>query len=236
MRKKAVFAGLPISLALLFACGDGGSSDPYINPYATTVNGEVTQQSLTTAGYKVDGKDLSYISAFSMENGKLMYASAPINPDGSFKINLKKGLKYSFVIFDENKDPVLYVKNNNKNENVFIIQGDTYIRIVVKLNTDGTISVVNLEHDDNSILDWDNLFDDTDGDYIPDIAEQDNDGDGKPDYDEDEDGYFDGIEDNNNNSYIDGSEDTDGDLLPDPIDNDDDNDGIPDDQDDDDND
>jgi hypothetical protein len=229
MRRKILFTSLLTGIALLYACGSGGSSDSYINPYATAVNGEVKQQTITTAGYQIDGKDLSYISAFSMDNGKLVYSSALINSDGSFKINLKRDLKYSFVIFDKNKIPVLYVSQNNKN--VFVIRGDTYIKIIINLNADGTVYVVDIEHDDNSILDWDDLFDDVDGDYIPDIAEQDNDGSGNPDYDEDGDGYFDGVEDNNNNGYIDGSEDSDDDLLPDPIDDDDDNDGIPDDED-----
>ncbi|ACO04182.1 MAG TPA: hypothetical protein DEP48_01470 [Persephonella sp.] len=231
MGKKFLSKGLLLSSVLLFACGGGESNDPYINPYASTVNGEITQQNLTAAGYQVDGKDLQYVSAFSMENGKLVYTSSVINPDGTFKLNLKKDLKYSFVIFDSNYNPVLYVKQSTKN--VLIIRGDTYVKIIIKLNPDGTITVVNLEHDQNTVFDWDDAFDDTDGDEIPDFAEDDNDGDGNPDYDRDGDGIFDGIEDKNNNSYIDGSEDTDNDMLPDPIDDDDDNDGIPDDQDDD---
>ncbi|WP_457644697.1 hypothetical protein [Persephonella sp.] len=230
--KRYISYSLLLSSVVMFSCGDDGSKDPYINPYVSTVSGEVTQQSVSTLGYQVDGKELQYISAFSMENGRLVYASSIINTDGTFKLNLKKDLKYSFVIFDKDYQPLLNIKQDLKN--VFIIKGDTYVRIVVKLNPDGTIDVADLEHDQNTLLDWDDLFDDLDGDEIPDFAESDNDGDGRLDYDEDGDGIFDGIEDKNNNSYIDGSEDTDRDLLPDPIDDDDDNDGIPDDQDDDD--
>ncbi len=226
MGKRFITKGVLISSVVLFACGGGEGSDPYINPYATTVNGEITQQGTTALGYKVDGKDLQYISAFSKENGKLVYTSSLINPDGTFKINLKKDLKYSFVLFDSNSKPVLYVKQNSGN--VFIIRGDTYIKIIIKLNPDGTVEVADLKHDENSLFEWDDLYDDSDGDEIPDFAEMD------PDYDEDGDGIFDGIEDKDNNSYIDGSEDTDNDMLPDPIDDDDDNDGIPDDQDEDD--
>ncbi len=230
MKKKLILGCLLSGSLITAGCGDGsGGSDQYINPYATVVNGEVVQQSVSTAGFKVDGKDLSYIAAFSMENGKVVYSVSNINNDGTFKINLKKNLDYSFVIFDPAGSPVLYVSDGASN--VFFIRGETYVKIIVNLDQTGNVVVEKIEHDQNSELKWDDLFKDGDDDKIPDFAENDNDGDGKPDYDEDGDGTFDGVVDKDNDSVVEGSDDTDDDHLPDPIDDDDDNDGIPDDQD-----
>ena len=64
---------------------------------------------------------------------------------------------------------------------------------------------------------------DTDGDGIPDYLDDDDDNDGIPDYlDDDADGN--GIDDDEEGKYF----DSDGDGIPDHLDDDDDNDGIPD--------
>ncbi|WP_456384246.1 hypothetical protein [Persephonella sp.] len=240
MKKRLLMKGFLTSALMLTSCGGGGgstSSDPYINPYAKVVNGEIVQQNTATtgiapAGYMVNGTEIAYVTAFALENGKLVYSTATVNDDGSFAVHLKNGLKYSFVLFDVNMQPVLLVREGMSN--VIIIRDNSYVRIVINITPDGQLTVVDIQHDENSILDWDEAYEDLDDDNIPDFAESDNDGDGLPDYDEDGDGTFDGVEDNDGDDTVDGSEDTDGDQLPDPIDDDDDNDGIPDEEDDDD--
>ncbi|WP_457642702.1 hypothetical protein [Persephonella sp.] len=238
LRKILTSGGLTAVLTAVSCGGGGGSTDTsgnqYLNPYAKVVNGEVVQQttqSIGTTGYVVDGVDLSYISAFSVENGRLVYSASTINNDGTFSLKLKDELKYTFVLFDADKKPVLIVTDNTKN--VIIVRDSGFLRIVIGVNG-GQLTVMDVEADPTLELDEDPLFDDADGNLIPDFAEQDNDGDGYLDYDEDGDNIFDGIEDNDGDGYIDGDDDEDGDGLPDPIDDDDDNDGIPDEEDDDD--
>lgn len=231
---KRKMAKLLSILAFTISCGgnSGNNSDSYINPYATTVNGEIIQQSQTASGFTLNGTKLSFITAFSIENNKLVYSSAVINPDGTFKLFLKKELKYAFVLFDKEGNPILYITQYSNN--VIVIEDNTYLKILLKTLNDGTFQVVNIEHDANSYLDWEALLEDSDNNNLPDYAEEDHNGNGLPDYDENNDGIFDGIEDTDGDGIIEGSDDTDNDHLPDPIDDDDDDDGIPDDEDDDD--
>jgi len=235
MERKIFIKGFLVSVLMLFSCGGGGGStseDPYINPYVKVVNGEIVQKSIATAGYLIDGTEIKYIAAFSLENGKLVYSTVPVDDNGNFQMYLKEKLEYSFVLFDVNMQPVLLIKENGNN--VILVEGDAYIKVVVDMASDGRLVVVDIEHDDNCFLERNELYEDYDDDNIPDFAEEDHDNDGYPDYDEDGDGYFDGIEDNDGDGVVDGAEDTDNDHLPDPIDDDDDDDGIPDDEDNDD--
>jgi len=230
MKRILLMKGFLTLVLMLTSCGGSGgentSSDPYINPYAKVVNGEIVQQNTATAGiapagYTVNGTEIAYITAFALDNGKLVYSTAPVNADGTFEIHLKGKLKYSFVLFDINMRPVLMVREGMSN--VIIILDNSYVKIVINTTPDGQLVVVGVEHDENSILDRDEAYEDLDDDNIPDFAESDNDGDGLPDYDEDGDGTFDGVEDNDGDGVVDGAEDSDNDYLPDPIDDDNDN-------------
>ncbi len=211
--KMCVYSAIGLTF---LSCTEGeskNSKDYYVNPYAT-VNGEIIPiQSSTTQGLIIDNRDLSYITAFTYEGGNLYYSVSTITSDGKFNLSLKKNIIYNFVIFDSSLKPAVYVSMNSNN--VIYIKDDSFIKIFLQLFQDGTIKVSDLELDDNSEMYYDYLFEDINENLLPDIAEEDNDNDGMPDYDEDGDGIFDGIEED------DDDDDNEDDNNDDDYDNDD---------------
>ncbi|ACO03055.1 MAG TPA: hypothetical protein DEP48_01475 [Persephonella sp.] len=227
-KKKAILGGSLSLSALLFACGGAGdvASD---SPYAT-VTGTVTSASstgsLSTTGIDIGNVNLSFIAAVAIDNGKLVYTADDIDNNGNFNLKLKEGLDYAFILFDISKKPKLIVKDSNGN--------------AIKINGDGSVNISLSDSDGDGIPDTasvnitgsvsltkDSQLDDNDNDHYPDGIENINAGGSvNPDYDEDGDGIFDGIEDKDGDGYIDGHEDSNSNGIPDVYE-DDDKDGLP---------
>jgi len=239
--KRKVLIGSSLSLsALLFACGGGGSSSDgdttavITSPYAT-LDGTITASSNTATGalfstaITAGNLTLAYIAAIAIEDGKLVYTADDIDDNGNFNLKLKKGLDYVFILFDEYRLPVFAVQNDSEN--------------VINVNGDGSLNIILEDTDNNGLPDSVRLSvsgdvqtknnpqmsdDPNDDDYYPESIETiDYGGTPNPDYDEDGDGYFDGVEDNDHDGYIDGKEDSNRNGIPDVYE-DDDSDGLPD--------
>ncbi len=227
IKRKAILSGSLSLSALLFACGGAGdvTSD---SPYAT-VTGTVTTSStgsLSTTGIPVGNVELSFIAAVAIDNGKLVYTADDIDNNGNFNLKLKEGLDYAFILFDLNKKPKLIVRDADGN--AIKINGDGSIDISVSdSDGDGNPDTVSINVSGSMSLENNPDLEDNDDDYYPDSIENLNAGGSvNPDYDEDGDGIFDGIEDKDGDGYIDGHEDSNLNDIPDVYE-DDDKDGLP---------
>jgi hypothetical protein len=230
IKRKAILGGSISLSALLFACGGGGDTTTSSSPYST-VTGSVSSSStagiLSTTGIDINQNlNLSFIAAVAVDNGKLVYTADDIDNNGNFNLQLKKGLDYAFILFDDSRNPKLIVKDPNGN--AFRIDGDGSVNIIISdSNGDGTPDSVSVNASGSVAVLNDPDLDDSDGDHYPDSIETINTGGTpNPDYDEDGDGYFDGIEDNDRDGVLDGYEDSNNNGIPDVYE-DDDNDGLP---------
>ena len=228
IKRKALIGGSLSLSALLFACGGAGDTTASDSPYAT-VTGTVSSSStgaLSTTGIDIGNVNLSFIAAVAIDNGKIVYTADDIDDNGNFNLKLKEGLDYAFILFDISKKPKLIVKDPNGN--AIKINGDGSINISVSdSDGDGTPDTASVKVSGSLTVLSDPDLDDKDGDHYPDGIETiDTGGSPNPDYDEDGDGYFDGIEDNDGDEKLDGHEDSNNNGIPDVYE-DDDNDGLP---------
>ncbi len=221
MKRKLMAGCLAAATAFFASCGGGGGGststppDPYV-----TVTGSIEEGNLQTAGVKVGNTDISYVVAATFINNLPVFVSGSVSNDGTYQMKLLRDKEYSFVLYDNDLNPVAFVAKDG--ENVIIVQGDAEIKIVVgDIDDDGRLEAVpQVPPEEKDVeLKTDPRFTDNNGNGIPDILERDNDNDGLEDYE-------DAIKDENHNGIPDSMEDRDGNGTPDWIE-DRDHDGVP---------
>ncbi len=231
---KNLAKGSSLALAaLLFSCtggGDGSDTTSGTSPYSsiagTVTTSTTSTSSISQAGVQLGGVNISYIAALALDDNRLVYTADDIDENGNFDLVLKRGLKYAFILFDENRRPIINIHGDRFNS--VEVEGEGYLEIELEdSDNDGRPDNVNVDYNGSLVLVYDPDFDDGDDDSFPDNIENYNSGGSpNPDYDEDGDGIFDGIEDDDNDSIIDGKEDSNNSNIPDTYE-DDDNDNLP---------
>ena len=223
--RKLISILLPaLMLVFISSCGTGGG-ETTASSDNITVTGKIISQSgdISSQSIKVGDLELAYISALSAENGKRVKITASkIKDDGSFKLKLKKKRTYSFVLYDNDGNPVIGVKKNGNS--AFVFSGDTTIQLLLTdKNGDGKPDVVELV-DNSGDVDTvpDDSYSDNNNNGIPDVADDtnvndnDTDHDTDSDYDHDSDNHngnnVGNDNDSNNNGNAGGNNDTDNDT------------------------
>ncbi len=217
MRQRLFLSFLPLIIFLVSSCGTGGSTDE------VSVTGELYGNTqIASASVNIGGTAIKYISALSAEDGKKIKVTASeIDNNGKFKLKLKKKRKYSFVLYDENGNPVIGVKKGSYN--AFIFKEDSDIEIILQDDDgDGKPDYVDLNINSGDVdMTEDDDFKDNNNNNIPDVVdnknlkdedenydedeEHDNDYDDDKDYDNDNDHDNDNNNNGNNNDNNDGN-------------------------------
>jgi hypothetical protein len=189
MRKVIFTPLLAFLFSIIMSCGgSGGGSYSSDN---VSVTGKITtpETGISSASVKIGNTQIAYISALSVEkNKKLKTTVAKIKDDGSFKLKLKKNRRYSFVLYDEDGNPVLGIKKGSKNAFEFL--DDATINIVLgDKNGDGRPDIISLNTNSSVEEVADENIVDNNNNNIPDNAENTNikDDDEDKDYDNDSD-------------------------------------------------
>ncbi len=238
MRKKLMASCLVAAAAFFASCGGGGGTATTDNNTNTTtdnntntapvplsyvyVTGDIKNSGVTTQSIKIGKTEVAYILAATFINNRPTFVSSTIKSDGSYNLKLIKDKEYSFVLYDNDLNPVAFVTKDGYN--AIVIKDDAEIDILLRdENKDGypdlALPDVDDKYKDKVTFKKDDRFDDEDGDKNPDSIERDYDDDGYEDYK-----YA--LMDKDGNGLPDSMEDKDADGIPDYIEDRDD-DGIP---------